>query len=60
MMTLEKAKKEIKKRKQKEKNMFKDMKKVIEEYKEYRNLKMQIISYDELEHLLELDKEDII
>ena len=59
-MTLEKAKKEIKKRKQKEKNMFKDMKKVIEEYKEYRNLKMQIISYDELEHLLELDKEDII
>ena len=38
MMTLERAKKEIEKRKQEEKNMFRDMKKEMEEYKKYWNI----------------------
>ena len=38
MMTLKRAKKEIEKRRQEEKNMLRDMKKEIEEYKKYWNL----------------------
>ena len=38
MMTLERAKKEIEKRRQEEKNMFRDMKKEMEEYKKYWNI----------------------
>ena len=35
MMTLERAKKEIEKRRQEEQNMLRDMKKEIENYKKY-------------------------
>tara|TARA_E500000305_G_C3943870_1_gene198835 strand:+ start:182 stop:310 length:129 start_codon:yes stop_codon:yes gene_type:complete len=38
MTTLEKAKKEVEKRRQEEKNMLRDMKREIEEHKEYWNI----------------------
>lgn len=49
MMTQERAKKEIEKRRQEEQNMLRNMKKEIENYKNYWMV-----------HLLELRKEDII
>ena len=49
MMTQERVKKEIEKRRQEEQNMLRNMKKEIENYKNYWMV-----------HLLELRKEDII